>query len=297
MGASAAGTTASCSFSNLTFDPVTNSLVANCTSIPPASCTSPSSGTFSFPSASSGPYYSGQTAPVSISRTGGSDCGYVLGYSVSAPASANATVNGSAVPTGTVTFLDKEATSKVLGVSARTSVPADVTLTLSGSAPGGITPFASHTVRFNPFPIPEGCPATTPQAIGAFTTSNEKIVLTLKPGDTGTVTFTPSASSGVITLSTTDTTATPAEADHEVAISRCPNDFTAGLGTFCHYSANFVGNSRQANTGLNAPLTVFQCPVQAGTTYYMNVRQVKNGTTIPSCPNASCEVRLQNTGL
>ncbi len=64
-----------------------------------------------------------------------------------------------------------------------------------------------------------------------------------------------------------------------------------------------MGSSRWANTGLVTPLAFYHCQVEAGKTYYMNVRQVQLGTTTPSCTNppaatnGGCEVRLQNTGL
>lgn len=293
---------ASCTFGGFVFDPATNTMSVQCTSTTVTTCTSTASGAFSFATASSGPIASGNAGTVQVTRTGASDCAYSLTWSVAAPAGTTVTVNGSSAATGLLVFADKDTTAKTLSVVATTSAAADVVITLSGTVPGGITPNATHTMRFNPSGI-EGCSTPAPDKTGTFTVANQKIVFQLKPGEVGAVAFTPSLTGGVIVLSTTDTIMTPPEADHEVTISRCPNDFGDAIGPFCRYSANFVGSSRWVNTGNVTPLAFYHCAVEAGKTYYMNVRQVKLGTTTHSCANppsstnGGCEVRLQNTGL
>lgn len=290
-----------CTFNGFTFDSATNTLIVKCTNSPPP-CTSTASGSFSFWLPASGAYLSGATAPLQVTRSNAMDCKYDLTYTVSAPAGATVTVNGSSAPTGTVTFNDQDYAVRNLNVVVTSAIDAAVDITLTSTAPGGVTPFAKHTVYVTGGTGPIlGC-STTATYLDTFTVANRKIVFALKPGETGAVAITPNATSGVITLSTTETINTPADADHEVTISICPGDFSANVAPLCRYSANFVGSSRWINTGAVSPILAYHCPVEAGKKYYMNVRQVKLGTTINSCNgpgylNGACEVRLQNTGL
>lgn len=300
--------TAICTFNGFSFDSATNTLTVNCTTTPPPpppppTCSATASGSFSFWLPASGAYLSNTNAPLQVTRSNAMDGACDLTYTVTAPAGAIVTVNGSSAATGTIRFEDQDYAIKMLNVVVKTSVDAAVDITLTTTASGGVTPFATHTVYVTGVPDQQvpGC-NTSANYLDTFTIANQKIVFALKPGETGAIAITPTASSGVITLSTTDTINTPSDADHEVTISTCPGDFSTTVPAVCRYSANFVGSSRWMNTGAQSPVLAYHCPVTAGTKYYMNVRQVKLGTTINSCNgpaylNGACEVRLQNTGL
>lgn len=144
------------------------------------------------------------------------------------------------------------------------------------------------------------CTGTNPQPacntaadqMSAFTVSAQKIVFSLRPGEVGAAAFTPVVG-GQMVLSTTETIFTPPVADHEVTIAPCPGDFSATIPAQCRWAANYVGSSRFASINPTAP---YQCPLNPGQRYYFNVRQVKLGTTVNSCPAGACQVRLQITG-
>ena len=166
------------------------------------------------------------------------------------------------------------------------------TLLINVSAPAGAAPLP-------------GC-STTATKNEIFQMSNQKVVMSLRAGETGAVAFTPSATSIQMYLSSSETVNTPPDADHEIAISTCPGDFTPIYP--CSYQANYVGNSLQGKVGAGP---AYQCALQVGTTYYMNVRHVKlrdpsnwkgvapqnSCLNPPQYTNGACEVRLQNTGL
>lgn len=301
-----------CAFSGFTYDPATRSLTIACQDAPPPppppppppACTSTASGSFSFWLPQSGPHRAGDGVGLQVTRSYATNCAYTLTWTVTAPAGVTVNVNGNTSGTGTIAFADQDYVPKPPLVTTTASADATVDITLSGTVPGGVTPFATHRLEIQgsgPPPV-NGCTTGAAQQTGTFTVGNQKIVLPLRPGETGAVAFTPTAASGVIVLSTTDTINTPADADHEVTISSCPNDFGESISPFCRYGANFVGSSRWVNTGTQSPVMPYHCPVEAGKTYYMNVRQVKIGTTVNSCNgpgylNGACEVRLQNTGL
>lgn len=145
-----------------------------------------------------------------------------------------------------------------------------------------------------PPPAPLGC-ATHATYTTNFTYSGQKFVFALAPGETAAIAFTPRAGT-LPQVSTTETVMTPANADHEVTVSKCPGDFTPIAP--CKFAANYVGLSMQLTTGTPTGMQVFyQCPVQAGTTYFMNIRQVVKGAPyFNSCTQGSCEVRAQIQG-
>lgn len=300
-----------CDFSSFSYDATTNTLTVSCTSAPtnpdpnpPAQCnTALPAGTFSFwqPSSSAA---SGATTDVQITRSNAMNCPYTFTWTVSASAGMTVTVNGSSATSGTITFADQDYAVRHLNVVGTGALDGTVTLTLTGGPANGITPFGTHTISVKGSGAPStggsvtkaGC-ATSATTGASFVMSNQKIVFQLKPGETGAASFTPTIG-GLMTLSTTETVNTPAEADHEVTISPCPGDFTEAVPAACRYTANYVGSSRWANI---APYAPWQCAVNPGQEYFMNVRHVKLGTTINSCNgpgylNGACEVRLQITG-
>ena len=303
-------------FSTFSYDSSTNTLSLNCTT---STSTQPST-TFTWSSAGT-TAAPNTTMTVNIVRPTGlvgemyvyydMYVSNISGWSVDGGSNATQWVLfGAADTTKTLTINTGSVAGTLKMVLSRTSgagtVPtgtaAEFNLSVSSTTTGGGG--GSTPPPTNPTP-PPGC-TTSATKNDVFTISSQKIVFQLKPNETGAVAFTPTAATSLMTLSTSETVNTPADADHEVTISNCPGDFTKGYP--CGYQANYVGNSLQAVPNA-AP---WQCALTPGVTYYMNVRHVKLRPTSPSYQsyppenscvsgpqylNGACEVRLQNTGL
>lgn len=145
-------------------------------------------------------------------------------------------------------------------------------------------------------PAPMGCATTATYNGATFTFTGQKFVFALAPGESAAIGFIPLPNTSP-QLATTETVMTPPNADHQVAVSRCPGDFSPAPP--CRFDANYIGLSMATSTGAIFGLARFSvCPLQAGVTYYMNVRQVVKGAPqFPSCTQGSCEVRVQIQGL
>jgi hypothetical protein len=160
-----------------------------------------------------------------------------------------------------------------------------------------VTPTPNPTPNPGPLPPPVVTPApgappgcsTAATYLGTFTHNAQKIEYTLHPGQSAAVAFVPKVGT-LMDVSTTETTGTPPEADHEVAVSRCPGDFTPSPP--CRFQANFNGGTMFLRDGA---IPFWKCQVTAGVTHYMNVRQIVRGSSsIPSCPSgAGCPIRVQ----
>lgn len=137
-----------------------------------------------------------------------------------------------------------------------------------------------------------GCSATSAIVSAPFTFTGEKFVFALQPGQSVAIPFTPRAGT-MPQLSTTETVMTPPNADHQVAVSRCPGDFSPVAP--CRYDANYIGLSMPVLP--RAPVGIERyvyCPVEPNVTYYMNIRQVVRGNPqFNSCTQDACEVRAQ----
>ena len=310
-----------CTYTSFTYDSATNTLVLKgCSGTtpppppppPPTSCPADSfsSGKFSLTQATNtdAPATSTNTT-VMVTRSYNLNGRCNLTWTLSATNGATATVGGA--NTGTITFEDNDYAPRTLTVTTTGGTSAGVvTVNLapaSGTPADAVGPFANQTFNVAAAstgggnPPPPGC-STSATKNDTFVVSNQKITFALKAGETGAVAFTPTANSTSMTLSTTDTVNTPAGADHEVTITTCPGDFSTSVPAQCRYQVQYTGTTRWASV---APTAVYQCPLVAGTTYYMNVRQVIQGSNPPtnSCTGGpailggACEVRLQNTGL
>jgi hypothetical protein len=132
-----------------------------------------------------------------------------------------------------------------------------------------------------PPPPAAGCPGAT---IGdAFTADNQKHVYNLARGQTAAVAFTPQAGQR-LQLSTTDTTGTPDDATHSIAIAECPGEMARPWP--CSGTGSFVGTTIRAVAGVGP---MYECRVEPGRRYYMNVR-------MESCGQGSCPIRVQIQG-
>lgn len=297
-----------CTFSGFTYNSSDNTLSITCTDAPPPPppCTSQASGTFSFWRPDSGAT-SGVSTTLEVTRSVAIDCAYNLTYTVSAPAGVTFTVNGSASPTGTVTFANQDYAVKTLPiiVNSTTNVAVTVTLSSAKTIPMGITPFATHTLYVTGKPNTGGVPGCEAYPAATytdkFTVNGQKITYRLKPGETSATEVPLSAAAGSIALSTIETVNTPADADHQVVISRCPGDFTSvPIPSACASHFLFNGGTLDLNTGLVSPLQTYHCKGNPGTSYYVNIRQVKrDAPTLNSCNSGLgyCEVRLQIQGF
>ena len=298
-----------CTITGFTFDQASGALrVAGCLDEKPKDgggkpCDAATAGKFSFTQATNVDAPAGSTTTtVTITRSYNLVGSCALTWSVSASNGATASVGGQT--SGTITFADADYAAKTLQVTtAGGSAAGQVVVTLgagTGTPPELIWPFNTQTWNVAALGG-NGCP-TAATHNGTFTLPNQKVTFALKAGETGAVAFTPTAGSVAMTLSTTDTVNTPAGADHEVTISRCPGDFSDQVAAQCRYQSQYTGSTRWASVSPTAP---YQCPLTAGQTYFMNVRQVVMGSNPPvnSCSGGpailggACEVRLQNTGL
>ncbi len=305
-------------FSGFNYDASTNTLtVNNCATNTPAPPPVQTQGSFAW-AQSTYSIATDNTSPlvVRINRNGlnGSNAGfYMVYYSVTPSATLGNTwwfngtrSDGSVGVNSGVGFVDLGfghggvAGSLIVTLTAASGDPANPVMTALGSMTINVTAPVGSTA-----PAVPGC-STTATKNDIFQYGNQKIVMSLRAGETGSVAFTPSASSIQMYLSSSETVNTPTDADHEIAISTCPGDFTPSYP--CSYQANYVGNSLQARM---VPGPAYQCALQVGTTYYMNVRHVKlrdpsnwkgvapqnSCVNPPQYTNGACEVRLQNTGL
>ena len=300
-----------CTISGFTFDLASGALkVAGCLDEKPKTdtgekaCDAANSGKFSFTQAVNADVGAGTTTTtVSITRSYNLVGACTLTWSVSATNGATANVGGQS--SGTIKFGDNDFAAKLLQVTTTGgSAVGQVQVTLgagTGTPADAIWPFATQTWNVARGGGGDGCPTAATYS-GTFTVPNQKVTFALKAGETGAVAFTPNAGSVAMALSTTDTVNTPAGADHEVTISKCPGDFSNAIAPQCRYQAQYTGSTRWASVAPTAP---YQCPIEAGVQYYMNVRQVVMGSNPPlnSCSggpailNGACEIRLQNTGL
>lgn len=298
------------SFSSFSFDSGTNTLtVNNCatTTPPPAPAPAPVAGASSYSIVLGAvSTTTGNSINVTVQRTGGT-MAEGLDLNASATGLTGWAFNGvGSNAWHTLNFASGEMSKSISFIPGSTA--GSLTLMLGGvigtngstTVGGGQTVTVTLGVSQAP-PPPPGC-ATSATYNEVFQYANQKIVFSMKPGETGSAAFTPSGSTALMYLSSTETINTPADADHEVVLSKCPGDFT--LSYPCRYQANYVGSSMQGNTAAS----LWQCPLTPGVTYYLNVRQVKLRTNQsdpvqPSClnppsyGNGKCEVRLQNTGL
>jgi hypothetical protein len=295
---------AGCStFSSFTYDVATNTLnVSNCGGTTPVQ----TAGTFSW-AASTATIDANATAPlvVRVNRNGlnGSNAGfYVVDYTVSASSAMtgwwfNGSRSGGQFAFGDgVAFVDLgfmpggvagTVTVTLTAVSAGTgmAVGGATTLTINVTTPGG--------GGNNPPPPPIGC-STNSNYTNSFTVVGQKFVYSLKPGETAATAFVPKAGTSP-ELSTSDTVNTPPGADHEIVISKCPGDFTGtsmgAAAPLCRLNSLYKGGVVRT-TATGSPF--WYCTVNAGETYYMNVRQVKyDNTSVNSCDFASCEIKVQ----
>jgi hypothetical protein len=293
------------SFTSFSYDATTNTLtVNNCTTTqqPPPAPPVPGPSTYTLSAATSTP--AGVAINVTVQRTGGTSAEGVL-LSIGANGLTGWNFNGASTPQLlTINFLDNE-TTKSLNFNPG-STPGVFGMTFGGvtGTTGSIAAGTTFINVLDPLPpsnVPVGC-KTSATKNEVFQYANQKIVFSLKPGETGAVAFTPGAGTALMYLSSTETVNTPPDADHEVTVSTCPGDFDRSYP--CRYQANYVGSSMQANT---AP-SPWQCALVPGQTYFLNVRHVKlrasqtdpvqtSCTNPPAYTNGACEVRLQNTGL
>lgn len=292
-----------CDFDGFTYNAATNTLTINCTTAtqpPPADPNAP--GTFSLsPTAVS--IAPGTTTTVNIVRTGGSTGSYSVGYSVTASGLTGWSVNGFAG--SNAVWFDAGQTSVLLNITAGTTTgtmtialggtlpnaPTAVTTTASGSTTVTVTTGATGGNPTPPPPPPPGC-TTSAHHTASFDFNGQKHVFDLKPGETAAVSFRTKDISD-IEVSTTETVNTPITADHQVAVSTCPGDFSKTSP--CMYTANLTGQTMFTTT---QPLAWWaagsKCKLDPNTTYYMNIRQVKrDDTTVNACTSFSCQVRAQ----
>lgn len=282
-----------CDFDGFTYNAATNTLTINCTTVQNPPPTGP--GTFSLsPSVTIAP---NGTTTVNIVRTGGSAGSYSVGYTMTASGLTGWSVNSYAGPHNAVWF-DEGQTVAPLVVAAG-STAGTLTLALTGSLPNAPTTVtttaagsATVTVAVNQTQQPPpGC-STSANHTASFDFNGQKHVFDLKPGETAAVSFRTKDISD-IEVSTTETVNTPITADHQVAVSTCPGDFSKTSP--CMYTANLTGQTMFTTT---QPLAWWaagsKCRLDPNTTYYMNIRQVKrDNTTVNSCTSFSCQVRAQ----
>jgi hypothetical protein len=157
----------------------------------------------------------------------------------------------------------------------------DVSVGCLGSAPPPQPPGPTPTPTPTPVPPPSGCPGAT--ITDAFTADNQKHVYNLARGQTAAVAFTPQAGQR-LQLSTTDTTGTPDDATHTIAIAECPGEMVRPWP--CSGTGSFVGTTIRAVAGVGP---MYECRVEPGRTYYMNVR-------MESCAMGACPIRVQIQG-
>jgi hypothetical protein len=282
-----------CSYSGFSFDSTSNILNITCDTQVPGQ-----PGTFSV-SASPIQVVPGGTATVNVLRSGGSTGTYSVAYTATVTGLTGATLNATAIPSSFTSSLDfaEGETVKPYTFNAGTT-EGSLTLALGAVTPTGTTTAATTTAGATTATItvangttpPPGC-TTSATYNTPFTVSGQKIVFKLKPGETAAASFTPAANQ-TIKVSTTDTVNTPPTADHEVAVSQCPGDFTPVWP--CEYQTQYTGSTMTTQSATTAP--IYACKLTAGTKYYMNVRQVvKGNTSVNSCPltTTGCEVRVE----
>ena len=298
-------------FSSFSFDSTSNTLtVNNCTSSstappPPPPPAAPVAGASSYSMVlGATTTTTGNSVTVTVQRTGGT-LAEGLDLNASATGLSGWSFNNQGTSMWHTLNFDAGVTSKSITFIPGNSA-GSLTLMLGGvigtngsSTTGGTQTIAVTLGVSQAPPPPPGC-ATSANYNEIFQFANQKIVFSMKPGETGSAAFTPNGATALMYLSSTETINTPADADHEVVVSNCPGDFTPAYP--CRYQANYVGSSMQANTTASP----WQCRLTPGVTYYLNVRQVKlrnsqSDPVQPSCLNppynGKCEVRLQNTGL
>jgi hypothetical protein len=142
-------------------------------------------------------------------------------------------------------------------------------------------------------PQPTGGACTTKAEFNnTFVTTGQKFVYKLYPGQSAATAFN-SQNFTNIAVSTSDTVSSPASADNQITISKCPGDFSKVYP--CAQNFLYVGGYVAASTEANP--ASYKCKLEPNTTYYMNVRQVVKGTNTPSCDlGEGCEVRVQIQG-
>jgi hypothetical protein len=243
--------------------------------------------------------------------------GWIGAYDVAWTASGNVTASPSS---GVASFGDHDGFPRPITITAG-NTGGTITLSLStvtSKSDASLTTTASGTATITvigpPPPVKDWAtdPATPQVNCGTtasvvapvfFTFNAQKQLFTLLPGQTAAIPFVLGAGASPFVQST-ETVSTPSTAEHEVAISQCPGDFSPPLGV-CRAYYSFNGGTVYMNT--NGNNSTFACGLVPGNKYYVNVRQVFRNTTTSSCPSNAqggtngitpgCDVKLQIQGM
>jgi len=276
------------SFSSFRYDATTNTLTLDCMTVTIIEVPGPASYSVALSTTST---VAGTSVGVTLNRSGGTPAESV-DLSVIATTLSGWSFNGvGSSGWQTLQFAAGEA-SKSMTFSPGTSA-GSLTLQL-----GGVIGTSGSTTNNNPQTISvtggilgvPGC--ANSNYLNAFTVTGQKYTYSLKAGETASTSFVAKADRQT-EVSTSDTVNTPPGADHEITVSTCPADFSATIAPTCHLKSLYKGGVVRTTTTGSPD---YYCQLNAGTTYYMNVRQVKyDDSNVNSCdPNySSCEVKVQ----
>jgi hypothetical protein len=160
------------------------------------------------------------------------------------------------------------------------------TYSVAGTNSVGTGAASSGTVTV--IPVSTGGSGTCTTSTTQFFDSTFKDI-TLERGTWASVKIgTPAVAAQYAVLKTIQNTASQADLKAEVAISTCPGNFNVPAGCSTWGSVWGGATSIRADAVVGAA-----CPMDIGTTYYVNVRMVEIDRVTPSCIAQTCTMRIQ----